>query len=221
MKVYSKEHIEAYVEGKLNEQELLTFEQALAEDEDLQKMVEGYQILKSKHRQPKLWLNESKRKLEGPKRRRTRKWFHYGTAAAIIALLSWGGFSITNKVNEVSFDFKDAGLPVLLGAKNNMNAIMNAYHEENIPLAYSLLENYIQTFGASDTTRYYEGVFLKEQGDYEKALEKFIPDSIKQPVLRQKTEMQQAICLKYLGQNQKAEEVLDHIRAQENHIFAP
>lgn len=217
---FTTSHIRSYLDGTMPEEERTAFDKALAADEDLQKMVEGYTLLQAQRGDADVWLAAQKTELNQTESSQPKTWIKYAVAAGLAGLLLWGGYQYVASNARLPYDFQDSGLPVLMGPElNAMNDVMNAYKAGDIAAAQLQLEQYITDYGNSDTTQYYMGVFLKEQQLYDRALPYFVPEDIEQITLKQKAEMQRAICLMYLGREQESQDILDKIGNDSGHLF--
>jgi tetratricopeptide (TPR) repeat protein len=217
---YNKSHIGAYVGGKMSKEDRIVFEATLLVDEDLRVMVDGYKLLERKKGNVDKWLEQEKSKFDKQLVYNTKHWAKYATAAGLAICLIGFGYQYYQSNQKLPIDFEEAGLPVFMSPETDaMNEVMNAYKTNDIVLAKLMLEDLIVNFGKNDTTQYFEGVFLKEQKKYEEALEYFKPEMISQITLKQKAEMQRAICLAYLGKDEEANIILNKIKEDSSHLF--
>lgn len=217
---YNKSHIGAYVSGKMSKEDRIVFEAALLVDEDLRVMVDGYKLLERKKGNVDKWLEQEKSKFDKQLVYNTKHWAKYATAAGVAICLIAASYQYYQTNQKLPFDFEDAGLPVFMSPETDaMNEVMAAYKAKDIVRAKLMLDDLITRFGETDTTHYYQGVFLKEQKKYEEALRYFEPEAINQITLKQKAEMQRAICLAYLGKDEEANAILKKIKADSGHLF--
>ncbi|MDP4933708.1 MAG: hypothetical protein NWR30_03265 [Salibacteraceae bacterium] len=217
---YNKSHIGAYISGQMTKEDKVVFEATLLVDQDLRMMVDGYMLLELKKGNADTWLEQEKTKLDKQAFFVTKRWVNYAIAAGVAICLIGFGYQYYQSNQKLPIDFEEAGLPVFMSPETDaMNEVMNAYKTNDIVLAKLMLEDLIVNFGKNDTTQYFEGVFLKEQKKYEEALEYFKPEMISQITLKQKAEMQRAICLAYLGKDEEANIILEKIKADSGHLF--
>lgn len=217
---YNKSHIGAYVTGKMSKQDRIVFEATLLVDEDLRAMVDGYRLLERKKGDPDKWLEQQKKKLDGQDSFGGKRFAKYAIAAGVSICLLVSGYQYYQSNQKLAIDFEDAGLPVFMSPETDaMNEVMNAYKTNDLELAKLLLNELVIKFGETDTTLYYQGVFLKEEKKYEEALQYFKPEKINQITLKQKAEMQRAICLAYLGKEEEANAIVKKIKADSGHLF--
>lgn len=196
------------------------FEKELEGNTALQQMVEGYRHLKQQEKDPSVWLDQQRGKLDKVPTSKPIAWKKYAIAAIFTGIVFAGVYQQFVQKPTAHYDFKDSGLPVLMSdKKDDLNAIMIAYKASNIEEAQKLLESYVVSYGNTDTAQYYTGVFLKETGKYDEALSFFVPEAIEQLTLKQKAEMQRAICLEYLGRNSEANEIYAAILKNKDHLF--
>jgi tetratricopeptide (TPR) repeat protein len=204
----------------MTKEDRVVFEATLLVDEDLRMMVDGYKLLERKKGNADTWLEQEKTKLEKQAFFSTKRWVNYAIAAGVAICLIGFGYQYYQSNQKLPIDFEEAGLPVFMSPETDaMNEVMNAYKTNDIVLAKLMLEDLIVNFGKNDTTQYFEGVFLKEQKKYEEALEYFKPEMISQITLKQKAEMQRAICLAYLGKDEEANIILNKIKEDSSHLF--
>lgn len=152
-------------------EELFSKLEALKTEDDALK---GIQFFVQKHgRDYELMRNTFKsfNELLDSKEKNTKKinlsWLKY--AAAFMVVLGLGYYYVKNKALDLTaFEYKDAGLPVLMGSEGNIvfNNGMSAFKMKDYHKAYeefSKCEN-------SDTIYFYQGMCAYMGGDYEKAL---------------------------------------------------
>jgi tetratricopeptide (TPR) repeat protein len=204
----------------MTKEDRIIFEATLLVDEDLQMMVNGYQVLQSKKGNPDEWLRAQKEKIGKKQREAHLVWIKYAAAAGLALFILGSMYQYFQPAQKLPFDFEEAGLPVFMSPETDaMNEVMNAYKTNDLELAKRLLHDLVAKFGETDTTQYFQGVFLKEQKKYEEALQCFKPETISQITLKQKAEMQRAICLAYLGKDEEANVILEKIKADSGHLF--
>lgn len=118
-------------------------------------------------------FNEIDRELDANDRVRPlfRPWM--GWAAAALVCLSVGGLwwlagrDAPERLAE-EFAFVEPGLPVLMGTSpHTMDAIMNAYKQEDLPLARRLLMEAVEEEPQNDTLQYFIGVIDLREGHFQ------------------------------------------------------
>lgn len=129
------------------------FIQKHGRDYDLMRstFISFYQILEAKEKQGKK-INLS--------------WIKY--AAVLVIVVGIGYYYYKNKpLDLTAYEYKDAGLPVLMGSDGNINFNngMSAFKMQDFQKAYTELEKCTKT----DTVIFYKGLSAYEGGDYEKA----------------------------------------------------
>lgn len=110
---------------------------------------------------------------EAPLRTLFRPWM--GWAAVVLVLLGgaglwWSGGPDSPQELALEFTVPEPGLPVLMGASPRaMDAIMNAYKQDDMSVASALLDAALLADGANDTLNYFRAVVYERAGDEQAA----------------------------------------------------
>jgi hypothetical protein len=169
-----------YVEGDLSSAERMEFERELQQDVQLREELEAVRTTLGALRQlGEDRLREQLRGVDvasigkGSKGGR-RVWW---AAAAVLLLVAgwwgWSGIHADERLAE-EFAFQEPGLPVLMGpAQLRMDAIMNAYKQDDMTVAARLIHDALVASPGNDTLLYFQAVVTERGGDRRSAAEQF------------------------------------------------
>ena len=167
---------ERYLEGTLDEKELLEFEARLAYDSNFKNEFENYELVERGIRmhfrdEMKSRFSEIDSDLDGNSKKsqgRTRKLIYWSSAIAaslIIGIFLFQHFSVNkNELIANQYWVQDPGLPVKMSTKGKYDDAMNAYKLEEWDKASSLLSKI-----DSDTASYFLGVIAFEEKNFNKS----------------------------------------------------
>jgi TolA-binding protein len=167
---------EKYLEGSLDERNVLEFEARLSYDSNFKQEFEEYKVVEQGIRnhfrkEMKSKFGEIDKDLDNasPKRPgKSRKLFYWSAAAAslLIGVLLFQHFSANeNELLATQYWPEEPGLPVKMSTKGKYDDAMNAYKLGEFDKSYSLLNKI-----SSDTSYYFQGVIGYEQSDIKKAM---------------------------------------------------
>lgn len=148
-----------------------------------------------------------------------------GWAAAVLVLLGaagvwWSGGKETPQQLAEEFAVVEPGLPVLMGpSPRALDAIMNAYKQNEITTAGLLLHAAVQQYPKNDTLQYFSGVVALNEGGCATALDWFmrVPDT---SVFAGKSRFNVALCALKENDLTRARKVLEDIARSNDAQFA-
>ncbi len=165
-----------YVENDMDVVERAAFEQELAKDPAMQanlhavrSTIAALQDLGVERLRKQ--LSSADAELDGTGAGALRKW--WWAAAAVVLLGGLGWWLIPGETSQAlaeHFAIKEEGLPVLMSTDPRvMDAIMNAYKQDDLATADQLLERAILQDPANDTLLYFTGVVMDREKKYQQA----------------------------------------------------
>lgn len=170
-----------YVDGDMEAAERAAFESELATDpalrsdvEAARKTIAGLQALGEEKLRAE--LRDADAGLDGSVQGATStKWWLAAAAVILLASFAWWlvpGESPQELAQE--FAIAEPGLPVLMGTSpRTMDAVMNAYKQNDFATAAQLLELALTRDAANDTLRYFNGVILERTQGCDKSIAEF------------------------------------------------
>lgn len=169
-----------YVEGDLSAKEREAFERDLQQDEQLQEELTTVRSTLAALRQ----LGEDRLRAQlrglddapGTKRGGSGRGVWWAAAAMLLLLAGWWGWSGLHADERLAaeFVFQEPGLPVLMGpSKLRMDAIMNAYKQDDLTTAARLIHEALAASPGNDTLLYFQAVITERGGDHRSATEQF------------------------------------------------
>ena len=227
------ELIELYLEGKLSENESLSFKNRLLIDEDLTEELELYKQTISLIKENSTCLLQEELNLldeqldkdltiEAPKTENIKKYSIkklIGIAASLLLVASLGLYVFSTSENEELFNqyyIKDNGLPVTMSASNNsLNTVMNFYKLGNIEEAYTE----INKFEENDTILFYKAAVLIELKQYNKA-NTFLNNISEVSAFKQKAQYYYALSLLQENNKEKCKKALQTIVNTKRHKYS-
>ena len=108
---------------------------------------------------------------------RYRYWWAAAAAVLVVAGLSWWFSYSAGEDGQLAeqFAFQEPGLPVMMGpSQQRMDAIMNAYKQDDLATAGQLLREALVDSPDNDTLRYFKAVVSDVQGEHQAALQEFM-----------------------------------------------
>lgn len=169
-----------YVEDDLSAMEREAFERDLQQDEQLQEELATVRSTLGALRQ--LGEDRLRAQLRGMNDAPTVKGGGSGrgvwwAAAAVVLLVAgwwgWSGLHADERLAE-EFAFQEPGLPVLMGPSQlRMDAIMNAYKQDDLITAARLIHDALASSPGNDTLLYFQAVVTERGGDHRSASEQF------------------------------------------------
>ncbi len=169
-----------YVEGDLSAMEREAFERDLQQDEQLQEELTTVRSTLAALRQ--LGEDRLRAQLRGMDDAPTAKGGGSGrgvwwAAAAVLLLVAgwwgWSGLHADERLAE-EFAFREPGLPVFMGpAQLRMDAIMNAYKQDDMTASAHLIHEALAASPGNDTLLYFQAVVTERSGDRRSASEQF------------------------------------------------
>lgn len=103
-------------------------------------------------------------------------WWSLAAAAAVVLAFGvwWWSRPLSDARLADQYEILDPGLPVLMStAPTDLDAIMNAYKQDDLNLAGQLLRNALVDSPGNDTLLYFQAVVLNAHGDHAAALRQF------------------------------------------------
>ena len=212
------ERVIRYVEGDLDAGERLAFEADMAADPALKEEVEaarrtigGLRTLGEERLRAELKAADeqvTERAAGG-----TGTWWWAAAAILVLCGLAWWLVPTPSTPQELAAEFAiiEPGLPVLMGTSpRTMDAIMNAYKQENFGTARGLLELALERDPQNDTLRYFNGVLEEREKGCASAEVWFahVPDS---SVFAAKAVYNSALCALRHGDLSRAREGLGRV----------
>lgn len=224
MDYYNIDNIDKFLKQQLSTEAMTSFQKAMDKDSLLKDAVDGYRFMKEDGVDLDDMLQNSKRKMKHKPLGKTRmlhSWKSIAIAASIVILLGVAGLiQLTSGPNINDYDFKDAGLPVHLGALKvvDYTVFTNFYKLGDYKNALQEIDVLIQKQSNNDTLLYYKACIHKEHNSYIKAIEYFKmikPSS----AYFEKANYQEAMCYWYIDDKENLLNTLNTISKSSNHLF--
>lgn len=175
------ERVIRYVEGDMDAGERVAFETDLEGDPSLRadlaaakKTLAGLQTLGEDALRGE--LRDAEAELESVSSpARSKKWWLAAAAAILIGLSTW--WLMPNETSQLlaeEYALIEPGLPVLMGTDGGtLDAIMNAYKQDELQTARALLTETLNNAPPNDTLIYFMGIVEDRQGNGEVANDLF------------------------------------------------
>lgn len=152
-----------YLEGELDALERAAFERELESDRNLvneleaaRKTLAGLHTLGEERLRKR--LQEINVELNVATRKSSKSWWWAAATLVVMGSVWWMMHRDTPQQLAKEFDFVEIGLPVLMGSASNMDAIMNAYKQDDITTADHLLNASLALDPTNDTLHYFAGI---------------------------------------------------------------
>ena len=153
-----------YLEGELDATERAAFEREVEGDPALRadldaarKTLSGLQALAEERLRKE--LHQADATLDGQVKRSPVIWWWAAAAVLVIGVAAWWMMPRdTPQELAIEFAYAEPGLPVLMGSSSSMDAIMNAYKQDDLAAAAGLLDAFLARDPLNDTLNYFAGV---------------------------------------------------------------
>ncbi len=169
-----------YVEGDLSPAEREDFERELLQDEQLREELAAVRsTLGALRHLGEERLREQLRRMDGTPSAKgggSGRGVWWAAAAVLLLVAGWWGWSTLHADERLAedFAFQEPGLPVLMGpAQLRMDAIMNAYKQDDMTTTARLVQEALAGSPANDTLLYFQAVVTERVGDHPTASEQF------------------------------------------------
>jgi len=227
--------IERYLDNEMQEDERISFDKELEQNEILKKELEVYQAIVSevkngsKRRDLKDKLRDADKDLdqEITLKPHSIKLWQYSIAASILLIIGIGAFyyyyNTGDKYIAIADKYweHDNGLAVTMGEdKSAFDAIMNAYKLKDYKQCNDLLQESLKQKPYNDTLTYYGAVIEHELNNDEISISEFrkvaaLPTSI----FKEKSEYRLALLLLKSNKVKEAKSILSAIAQNPNHQY--
>lgn len=161
-----------YVEGDLGQAERAAFEAELSADPALRADVDaarqtigGLRTLGEERLRIELKAADAEGKAPGSST--MARWWWAAAAVLVIGALTWRLLPSRSTPQELAEEFQliEPGLPVLMsGEASRMDAIMNAYKQDDLEASERLIEQALTATPGNDTLTYFSGVIAMRKG---------------------------------------------------------
>ncbi|MBV6406100.1 MAG: hypothetical protein GFGODING_02885 [Flavobacteriales bacterium] len=168
------ERVIRYVEGDLKPTDRAAFEAEVLADPALRADVEaarrtigGLRTLGEERLRSELMAADAEGDTHGTSA--IARWWWAAAAVLVIGPLTWWLLPSRSTPQELAEEFRliEPGLPVLMGSEGSrMDAIMNAYKQDDLDASERLIEQALMATPGNDTLTYFAGVIAMRNGDY-------------------------------------------------------
>lgn len=175
------ERVIRYVEGELDLAERAAFEAELAADpalhadlEAARQTIGGLRTLGEQLLRNELKAADAQADASSPSA--PNRWWWAAAAVLVIGALTWWLLPSPGTPQELAEEFRlnEPGLPVLMsGEASRMDAIMNAYKQDNLDESERFIEQALMATPGNDTLTYFAGVIAMRRGNSGLAYENF------------------------------------------------
>lgn len=172
--------------GTLSTEEAQAFDAELSLDEGLAERYATFRLaiagIRSSHRSGAVdtarlreRLAQVDDELDRGGRERIPRWSLAVAAAVVVAFgIWWWSRPLPDAQLAVQYEILEPGLPVLMSTyPTDLDAIMNAYKQEDLAIAGQLLRDALVDSPDNDTLLYFQAVVSYAQGDHDAALRQF------------------------------------------------
>lgn len=170
------EQIEAFLEGKIDREEL----QKLADAEGVENLETEIEWFRNSRtaveaaglrKQLDELLPQAEEKPAKVRRLRPTRWILAAAASVLLILAIYWGQQNSTPDLYTQYEYIDPGLPVLMSQSEDhlLYDALTYYGEENYPVAAEKLQSIREQYAESDTLNYYLGASLLYQGETEAA----------------------------------------------------
>lgn len=195
-----------YLEGEMDASERSLFQQELEGDPSLQqdvaaarKTLLGLRALGEERLRASLREADADAGSKGL----ARNWWWAAAALLVLGLGLWWLQHETPQRLAEEFAIEEPGLPVLMGEGSRMDAIMNAYKQDDLDAGAKQIREALLVTPANDTLLYFSGIIASRQGENKRAVEHFAGVKTAS-VFFQRAQYQQGLALLQLGDAQAA-----------------